>query len=60
MDSRSRIKNYRHFAEPSYEQDSIKGFYQMVSIPDLIRVLPSNSITFLVYELFSKSLVQKF
>ncbi|CAD8067703.1 unnamed protein product [Paramecium sonneborni] len=42
-----------------YEQDSIKGFYKGL-IPDLIRVLPSNSITFLVYELFSKYLVQKF
>ncbi|CAK75879.1 unnamed protein product (macronuclear) [Paramecium tetraurelia] len=42
-----------------YEQDSIGGFYKGL-IPDLIRVLPTNSITFLVYELFSQYLGKHF
>ena len=51
--SRIRIIN---ICKAIYEQDSIKGFYKGL-IPDLIRVLPSNSITFLAYELFSKYIV---
>ena len=41
-----------------YRETGIKGFYFGLKI-DLIRVLPANAITFIIYEYFRKHLLKK-
>ena len=62
QDNREKFENHKHnlfrLIKKIKKQEGLKGFYFGMKI-DLIRVLPSNAITFIVYEYVKKMILIK-
>lgn len=55
QDDRTSTNNFMEVLKKIYKQHGIKGFYLGLK-PDLVRILPSNAIIFVVYEFMKKQL----
>lgn len=55
QDDRGSDRNLKAVLKKIYREFGIKGFYLGLK-PDLIRILPSNAIVFVVYEFMKRQL----